>query len=135
MSFARLTLVGVAAAIALAACGAATKPTAGTPGVATAAGTRGRVDDPRTHLPNHVACLRQHNLHVALIGLTDLQIGAPPGGPFVHFTATAGEAQGTQISGQAQGAEVIGSALLYPNQGSDGELSVIEACLAQGVNG
>jgi hypothetical protein len=127
--------VAVLAAVALSACGIATKPLAGTAGVVAAAGTHGKVDDPRTNKPDHVACLRQHNLHVVLIGLSDLQIGSPPAGPFVHFTATAGEAQGLQIAGGVQGAEVIGSALLYPNQASDSELQTVEDCLVQGVNG
>ena len=51
------------------------------------------------------------------------------------FAATPGAAQAYQIDGSAQAAEVIGSALVYPNQGSDGELTAIEDCLAQGVQG
>ena len=49
------------------------------------------------------------------------------------FTASPAVAQAAQINGKAQPAEVIGSALVYPNQGSDGELASIGACLAQGV--
>jgi hypothetical protein len=51
------------------------------------------------------------------------------------FTPTPGAAQRDQIVGGAQAAEVIGSALVYPNQGSGPVLSVIEACLAHGVQG
>ena len=51
------------------------------------------------------------------------------------FTNSPGAAQADQIEGKAQGAEVIGTALVYPNQGSDGELASIAACLQQGVSG
>jgi hypothetical protein len=51
------------------------------------------------------------------------------------FTPTPGSAQADQIRAAAQGAEVIGSALLYPNQGSDQELAQIETCLTRGVSG
>jgi hypothetical protein len=125
MSSAKLAVACGFAALALSACGSAAKPVAGSPGVATSPGTRGKIDDPRTTKNNHLACIRQDGLQVAEVGNTDLQIGAPPGG----------QAQGAQIVGTVQGAEVIGSALLYPNQGSDAELSKIEACLAQGVTG
>lgn len=127
----RLLLVaaGVAAmALALAACGGSVKP---------ATGSRGKVDDPRTTQTNHVTCLRDAHLKVQEVGKTGLQIGAPPAGPTVVFTPTPGAAQYDQMSGQAkyQGAEVIGSALLYPNQGSESELQVVENCLAEGVSG
>lgn len=120
---------GLAAmALALGACGSSIKP---------ATGSRGRVDDPRTTQNNHVACLRAAHLQVQEVGQTKLQIGAPPAGPTVVFTPTAGAAQYDQMSGQAryQGAEVIGSALLYPNQGSESELNLVETCLAKGVSG
>jgi hypothetical protein len=137
LSKARVTLVCVAASVGLAACGTTAKPLAGTPGVAHLPGTRGKIDDPRTDVHNHVACLRANHLQVILRGQTDIQVGAGPGGPFVHFTPTAGMAQGDQISGQLRfaGAEVIGSALVWPNQGSDAELKTIETCLAVGVSG
>jgi hypothetical protein len=125
------------AAIALAACGATTKPLAGTPGVATAPGIHGKIDDPRTNQPNHVACLKQHHLTVTLIGQTDMRIGTGPSGPYVHFTPTPGAAQEDQISGIPKflGAEVIGSALLWPNGGSATVLQAVENCLAQDVAG
>jgi hypothetical protein len=135
MSSAKLAVACGFVALALSACGSVAKPVAGGPGVATRPGTRGKIDDPRTTKTNHVACLRQDGLQVAEVGNVDLQIGTPPGGPLVHFEPTAGQAQGAQIAGTVQGAEAIGSALLYPNQGSDAELSKIEACLAQGVTG
>ena len=69
------------------------------------------------------------------VGQTSLQIGVPPDGPSVQFLPTPGAAQQAQISGQVQAAEVIGSALLYPNQSSDGELKMVEDCLAIGVSG
>ncbi len=135
MSSAKLAVACGLAALALSACGSAAKPVAGSPGVATNPGTRGKIDDPRTTKNNHLACIRQDGLQVAEAGNTDIQIGTPPGGPLIHFEPTAGQAQGAQIAGTAQGAEVIGNALLYPNQGSDAELAKIENCLAQGVTG
>jgi hypothetical protein len=96
---------------------------------------RGKVDDPRTAKSDHVACMRSDRLPVQEVGLTSLQIGTPPAGPRVFFEPTAGAAQAAQIEAQAQGAEVIGSALLYPDQGSDAELNQIETCLGQGVSG
>ncbi len=79
-------------------------------------------------------CLRQHHVPVIEVGGTGLQIGFA-GGPTVTFEPTPGAAQGDQIRNRAQGAEVIGSALLYPNQASDAELTTIEQCLAVGVSG
>jgi hypothetical protein len=139
MSFPKVKLVlacGVTA-IAVSACGTIAKPLAGTPGVTTAPGIHGKIDDARTRQTNHVACLKSHHLPVVLKGATNLQIGAAPGGPFVHFAPTPGAAQADQISGQAkyEGAEVIGAALLYPNQGSSKELETVEDCIAQGVGG
>jgi hypothetical protein len=125
------------AALALAACGASTKPLAGTPNISHAPGIHGKVDDPRTNKPNHVACIEASHLTVKLIGQTDMRIGSGAGGPYVHFAPTDGAAQADQISGvpKFQGAEVIGSALLWPNAGSSSELKAIETCLAQGVSG
>jgi hypothetical protein len=100
-----------------------------------AGASRGRIDDPRTSKADRVACMQSDHLQVQEVGLAGLQIGAPPEGPRVVFTPTPGAAQADQIRGQAQGAEVIGSALLYPNQGSDQELAAIETCLTQGVSG
>jgi hypothetical protein len=129
MSLPKLTVASVLVAVALAACGS----TAVHSGVA--GSSRGKVDDPRTTKVDYVGCLRNDHLPVQDIGQTGLQIGALPAGPRVVFTPTDGAAQAAQIEGQAQGAEVIGSALLYPNQGSDAELNQIETCLAQGVSG
>jgi len=119
-----------AMALALGACG-------GSVSVKPPAGSRGRVDDPRTTKTNHVKCLRDKHLSVQEVGQTKLQIGPAPGGPRVVFTPTPGAAQYDQISGNGayQGAEVIGSALLYPNQGSESELKSVEDCLAKGVTG
>jgi hypothetical protein len=129
MSLARLVVACSAAVLALAACGNTAVHSGG-------AGTsRGQIDDPRTSKADRVACLQSDHLPVQEVGLTGLQIGAPPGGPRVVFTPTPGAAQADQIRAQAQGAEVIGSALLYPNQGSDQELAAIEACLTEGVSG
>jgi hypothetical protein len=128
MSLAKLALVLSLAALALAACGStAVHPTPGS--------SRGKVDDPRTAKADRVRCLEEDHLPVQEVGLTGLQIGAPPAGPRVVFEPTPGAAQGVQIDAQGQGAEVIGSALLYPDQGSDAELSQIETCLTQGVTG
>jgi hypothetical protein len=124
----KLLAASSVAAIALGACGASVKP---------ATGSRGRVDDPRTTKTNHVKCLQDSHLAVQEVGHTGLQIGAAPAGPSVVFVPTPGAAQYDQMSGNRayQGAEVIGSALLYPNQGSETELKVIEDCLAKGVSG
>src|SRR5579884_4253137 len=94
--------------------------------------SRGRIDDPRTARVDRVGCLEHDHLPVREVGLTGLDIGAPPAGPRVVFVPTPGAAQADQIRAEAQGAEVIGSALLYPNQGSDAELAQIETCLTQG---
>jgi hypothetical protein len=126
------------AALSLSACGTTNKPAAGTPGIVSASGIRGKFDDPRTNNPNHLACIKGAGLPVTettVNGDPSLQIGSPPGGPSVTFLSTPGAAQYAQISGSAQGAEVIGAALLYPNQGSDSELSAIENCLSAGVQG
>jgi hypothetical protein len=125
------------AAIALAACGSTAKPLAGSPGVATAPGIHGKIDDPRSNVDDHVACLKQSHLMVTLVGQTDMRIGMAPAGPYVHFAPTPGAAQADQISGVPKflGAEVIGSALLWPNGGSASVLKTVETCLAQGVAG
>ncbi len=126
------------AALALAGCGGSfTNPPAGSANVTQG---RGRVDDPRTNDPNHVACLRNAGVPVTLVtvhGTPGLVLGSTPGSPTVAFEPTDGVAQGLQISGVnwAQGAEVIGAALLFDNQGSDALLKKIETCLAVGVSG
>lgn len=123
------------AAIALSACGGAVHPTSGASGSSGQLVSRGRVDDPRTAKANRIKCLQDDHLAVQEVGATALQIGQLPAGPSVQFTPTPGAAQADQIEAAVQGAEVIGSALLYPNRGSDGELSEIENCLSQGVQG
>lgn len=135
MSSAKLAVLLGLTALGLSACGTTSKPLAGTLHPATQPLGRGRIDDPRTAVTNHVACLRQDHLPAVKAGSTNLQVGPLPGGPTIDFAPTPGIAQGLQIEGQAQGAEVIGSALLYPNQGSDKELKQIESCLAKGVLG
>jgi hypothetical protein len=121
---------------ALAACGIARKPEAGTPHVDHAPGSHAQIDDPRT---KHVRCLRANGLPVQLFRAAGqrpaIQIGTLPSGPTVVFEPTPGDAQGEQITGHAPGAEVIGSALLYPHGASDAELSKIETCVAVGVTG
>jgi hypothetical protein len=127
MSLAKLVAASCLAVLALAGCGSTSVHPAGS--------GHGKVDDPRTAKSDHLACMRAHHLPVQPVGLTGIQIGAAPAGPRVVFTPAPGAAQGDQIQAQVQGAEVIGSALLYPNQGSDTELNQIETCLAQGVSG
>jgi hypothetical protein len=129
-----LTAVGFAAlAFAVAGCGAVkVQPT--TPGGSSRLASRGSVDSP-VKMKNHLACLRDAHLSVQVISSTRLQIAPAPSGPTIVFTPTPGSAQGDQIKGSAQGAEVIGTALVYPNQGSDAELDTIGACLAEGVQG
>ncbi len=124
----------VALALALTGCGAVkVQPTAAAG--STKLASRGKVDSPLTDMHNHLGCLRADHLAVQVLSPTKLQVGAAPAGPTIVFTATDGAAQARQIDGTAQGAEVIGTALLYPNQGSDSELTGIEDCLDQGVQG
>ncbi len=129
-------------AVGLSACASTSKPPAApsrpgatSPGLAASAGlanVHGRIDDPRL---KHYACLKDDHLPVREPGPTQIQVGAPGVGPLLSFLATPGMAQSAQIAGQSQGAEVIGSALLYPNEGSDAELKRVEACAAVGVKG
>ncbi|HUA50205.1 MAG TPA: hypothetical protein VMA77_33540 [Solirubrobacteraceae bacterium] len=121
-------------AVALAGCGAVrVQPT--TASGSTQLASRGRIDSPLTDMDNHLGCIRDAHLAVQVLSPTKLQIGSAPTGPTVVFTATPGAAQNYQIEGKSQGAEVIGTALLYPNQGSDSEVAAVEACLDQGVQG
>jgi hypothetical protein len=113
-----------AAAVILCGCGAVVKPPQG----------RGRVEDPRTTY-GRLECLRAHRLPVAKVGRTVLQIGALPAGPTVQFEPSDGAAETRQVEGSAQGAEVIGSALVYPHQAPGAELTQIENCVGQGMNG
>jgi hypothetical protein len=135
---AKLVAAAGAAALILAACGGSVaNPTAGSPA---AAKGRGKIDNPATNRPNHVACLKSAHVPVAravIDGAPGLVLGASPGAPSVVFEPTPGVAQGLQIKGVrwAQGAEVIGSALLFPNAASDSRLKTIETCLAKGVAG
>lgn len=119
-------ILGLAAAL-LCGCGASVKPPQG----------RGKVDDPRTSVVNHLQCMQSHRLPAQAAGQVGIQIGALPSGPTVQFMPTPGSAQAAQIGGkpQYQGAEVIGAALLYPHGGTDAELAQIESCLASGVSG
>jgi hypothetical protein len=126
--------VAALAALAVTGCGAVrVQPTvpAGSPRLV----SRGRVDSPLTNIHNHLACMQGAHLDVHVVSPIKLQVDAAPGGPTVVFTPTPGAAQAAQIDGSVQGAEAIGPALLYPNQGSDGELNSIEDCLDQGVQG
>ncbi|HLJ01786.1 MAG TPA: hypothetical protein VKT31_00020 [Solirubrobacteraceae bacterium] len=115
-----------AVALALSACGAINvkprNPTA----------SRGVVDDQRTILGDHVACLQADKIPVQLVGNTDMLIA---GQVRVHFDPSPGAAIYDQIQDHAQGAEVIGSALLYPGDAPDSELNAIEACMAVGIKG
>lgn len=121
-------------AVTLAGCGAVeVQPSS--PAGSSKLASRGKVDSPLTDMRNHLECLRDAHLPVQVVSPTRLQIGSPPSGPTIVFTATAGAGQARQIDGTAQGAEVIGTALVYPNQGSDAQLGSIEDCLAQGVQG
>jgi hypothetical protein len=129
---ARMIAGATLVAAALGGCGSGHKPLAGTPAAGGSKVGHARVDDART---THLACILQHHLQAVEVGQTDIQVGAPPGGPKIIFTPTPGAAQEAQISGNTAPAEVIGSALLYPNQASDPELTLIENCLAQGVSG
>ena len=115
------------AVLLLCGCSSSVKPPQG----------RGKVDDPRTNVVNHLKCIQHDHLAAQEVGRVGIQIGPLPSGPSVQFLPTPGAAQAAQIEGQPQyeGAEVIGSALLYPHGGTDSELAQIEACLASGVSG
>ncbi|MBV8999511.1 MAG: hypothetical protein JO304_10645 [Solirubrobacterales bacterium] len=130
---ARLAPLGLAA-LALAGCGGALQVQPTAPAGSSKLASRGKVDSPLTER-NHLGCLRDAHLAVKVLSPTTLQIGTAPGSPTVDFSATPGSAQAYQIDGRVQSAEVIGSALVYPHQGSDAELTAIESCLAQGVQG
>jgi hypothetical protein len=133
MPSAKLALAAGLAALSLSACGTSAKPEAGTL-KATVKNQKG-IDDPRK---KHIACLQQERIPVTPLvvnGQPAFQVGASTSGPRVVFTPTPGAAQEAQINGQVQGAEVIGSALLYPNQGSDALLKKVEGCVAEGVSG
>jgi hypothetical protein len=129
-----LTALAFAAmAFAVVGCGSVqVQPT--TPAGSSKLASRGRVDSP-VKMKNHLTCLRDAHLPVQVVSPTRVQIGPAPAGPTIVFSPTPGAAQAYQIDGSAQAAEVIGSALVYPNQGSDGEMATIGACLAQGVQG
>ncbi|MBV8218749.1 MAG: hypothetical protein JO325_09805 [Solirubrobacterales bacterium] len=130
----RLALPVALAAFAATGCGAVNVHPS-TPASSPRLVSRGQVDSPLTNIHNHLACMLGAHLNVHVVSPIKLQVDAAPGGPTVMFTPTAGAAQAAQIDGSAQGAEAIGPALLYPNQGSPGELTSIEDCLDQGVQG
>ena len=126
MPYAKSAAVLGAAAVLLCGCSSSVKPPQG----------RGKVEDPRSDAySNYYRCLLGDHLPAQKVGAVSIQIGALPSGPTIRFLPTPSAAQTAQIEGQPQyqSAEVIGAALLYPNGGSDGELSQIEACLAHGV--
>jgi hypothetical protein len=144
MSFVKLaTACGLAAvATGLSGCGIEAKPLAGTQHLDTARGNHAYVDDPRV---SHLACLRRHGFSYRLYRtrssslpgdqLPAIQIGTPPNGPTVVFYATPGGAEEKQIDAEVFGGEVIGSAILFPNHATDGQLNKIEPCIALGVQG
>lgn len=123
-------VTGALCALALTACGASTKPEAGTLKATTA--SHKAIDDPRT---SHIQCLRSEGIPVTKFGRVWFQVGTKPSGPTVQFAPTPGAAQNLQITGQVTGAEVIGAALLYPNQAPGGLLKRVETCVAKGVQG
>jgi hypothetical protein len=133
MSSAKLALATGLAALSLAACGSTAKPEAGTLKADTK--VHKGIDDPRK---KRLQCLQQDHIPamaITLSGQPAIQVGAYPQGPRIVFAATPGIAQGMQIQNQVQSAEIIGSALLYPNAGSDGLLKQVENCVAEGVQG
>jgi hypothetical protein len=137
MSWLKSALLLGLVTVGVSACASTSKPAAGTIRSSghSAAGlldVHGKVDDPRL---KHYVCLRADHLPVTEPGPTQIQVGAPGVGPLINFLATPGMAQSAQIANRDGGAEVIGSALLFPNQASDGELQTIEACAALGVKG
>ena len=121
--------------IALAGCGSSVQVQPAASPTSSKLASRGRVDSPETNMHNYLGCIRAGHLVVQVKSPTRLEVGAAPAGATVVFASTPGAAQAYQINGSAQGAEVIGSALVYPNQAPEPALSVIEACLARGVQG
>ena len=122
-------------ALAVGGCGGAVRVQPTTPAGSSTPASRGQVDSPLTDIRNHVGCMRDGHLPVQVVSPTRLQVGAGPAGATIVFSSTPGAAQAYQINGSAQDAEVIGSALVSPHQAPENVLSVIEACLAQGVQG
>ena len=131
MSSAKLAIACGFVAVVLSACGAKSNPPAGTISPTATSAGHAKLDDPRTA---HAMCLSQHKIPVTEVGRVWLQINVA-GSPKVLFTPTPGAAQSRQIAGQDPGAEVIGSAMLFPEQASDSDLTAIENCLTQGVKG
>ncbi len=127
-------LLLIAIALAVSACGTTSKPIAGSAAATrpSAPGVHAKIDDPRI---KHLACLKQHKLPVSEPTPTEIQVGQPDIGPLIAFTPTPGNAQADQIEAKDPGAEAIGSALLFPNQGSDKLLGTVEACTELGVSG
>ena len=123
MPLVKTAAAGLVTAILVCGCGSTVKPPQG----------RGKVDDPRLDHPDRVACLKAAHLSVQLVGQTGIQIGPLPNGPSVQFLPTPQAAEAAQITGEAQGAEVIGAALVYPHQASQGEMTLVENCMAVGV--
>ncbi len=133
MPSAKLALAAGLAAVSLAACGTTAKPEAGT--LKAARITHKGIDNPRL---THLHCLQQDHIAatpITVTGLPGIQVGSYPQGPRIVFEQTPGIAQGVQIQGTEQSAEVIGSALLYPDAGTDGLLQKVEDCVAEGVQG
>ena len=113
-----------AAAIFLCGCGSVVKPPQG----------RGKVDDPRTTHPRTTSSAFSSTV------CRSRRSAAPAFRSARYRVArrfssmpSPGAAQAQQIEGSpsGQGAEVIGSALLFTHQGIDGELTLIENCLAR----
>ena len=132
-----VAIAGLALALALAVggCGGAVRVQPTTPAGSSTRASRGQVDSPLSDIRNHLGCMRDAHLPVQVVSPTRLQVGAAPAGATIVFSSTPGAAQAYQINGQTQDAEVIGSALVSPNQAPENVLNVIEACLAQGVQG
>jgi hypothetical protein len=120
-------------AISLAGCGSSVQVQPAASPTSSELASRGRVDSPATNMHNYLGCMRAGHLPVQSVSPTRLQLGPLPAGATIMFAPTPGASEADQIRGSAQGAEVIGSALLYPNQAPETALSVIEACLAVGV--
>jgi hypothetical protein len=129
----RLLTAAAFAALAVTGCGAVNVHPS-TPAGSSKLASRGHVDSP-VKMKSHLECLRDAHLPVQVVSPTRLQIGPASAGPTIVFSPTPGAAQAYQIGGSAQAAEIIGSALVYPNQGSDAEMGTIGTCLAQGVQG
>ena len=139
MSFPKVAVICGLMAALIGGCGIAAKPQAGTHNLLNQPGFHGVFDDPRGVRSQ---CLSEHKISYEEFFTKQSIDGTPQhlpaikidqGGAVIVFYPDAGTAEGQQIMGQGVGAELIGSALLYPNNTTGGELTNVENCTAVGI--